>query len=184
MAQRANITSVEALKAFRSNLLVYLSKARPALEEAGSEVQRVRIWLENDQRTFWTGQLKRAMRQLEEAEGAMFSAKLSKVQTVSAAQQAAVHKARRLVSEAEEKLRRLKKWDKEFENQTQPLLKKTEKLSNLLAVDIPNAVAHLTGVIDTLEKYASIAAPEAAGAATPAGGAASEPEAAGGKGGT
>jgi len=159
MAQRANVTSVEALKAFRSALLVYLSKARPALEEAGSEVQRLRIWLQNDQRNFWTGHLRRATRQLEEAESALFSARLSKVQEVSAAQQAAVQKARRAMAEAEEKLRRLKQWDREYENQTQPLLKRQEKLSNLLAVDVPNAVAHLSEVIDTLEKYASIIAP-------------------------
>ncbi len=180
MSQRANVTSVDALKAFRANLLVYLSKARPALEEAGSEVMRVRNWLQNDQRAFWTAQLRRAARQLEEAEAALFGATLSKVQKVSAAQQAAVVKARRAVAEAEEKLRRLKQWDKEYENQTQPLLKRSEKLSNLLSVDVPNAVAHLSEVIDTLEKYSAIAAPDET---PPVVAGAPGPEPSGGKGG-
>ena len=33
MPQRAHVTSLSAIEAFRANLIVYLSKARPTLEE-------------------------------------------------------------------------------------------------------------------------------------------------------
>ena len=51
MADRAQVTSVEALEAFRSALVIYLSKARPALEEMANEVARAKQWLQNDQRS-------------------------------------------------------------------------------------------------------------------------------------
>ncbi len=161
MAERAKITSVEAVQQFRTELLVFLSKARPALEEAGCEVLRLRVWLETDRRTHWEAQLRRRRRKLEEAEAALFSEKMSGNQGASAAHQAAVIRARRDVAEAEEKLRTIKRWEREYENRTQPLLKQQEKLTSLLATDVPNAAALLASVVDTLQKYASIVPPAA-----------------------
>ena len=68
MPDRAHVTSVDALEAFRSNLIVYLSKARPTLEEVSAEVQRMRSWLEDEQRTYWENELRRRSRALEEAQ--------------------------------------------------------------------------------------------------------------------
>jgi hypothetical protein len=176
MSQRANITSVDALQAFRTNLLIYLSKARPALEEAATEVMRVRLWLETDRRTFWARQLLLRNRKLEDAESALFIGKLSKIGKPSAAQQAAVQKARAAVGEAEEKLRNIKRWERDYEKSTGPLLKQLEKLDNLLTMDIPNAVAYLNDAIDTLQKYASLGAPSGSAAvAAPSGPEAPEP---------
>ena len=45
MPERAHVTSVDALELFRSQLIVYLSKARPALDEVSAEVVRTRVWL-------------------------------------------------------------------------------------------------------------------------------------------
>src|SRR5690242_19748480 len=103
MPQRANVTSVDAIRAFRTNLLVYLSKARPTLEEVSTEVMRTKMWIENNQRTHWEGQFKRRSRQLEEAKAALFSAKMSNLREATAAEQNAVTKAQQLVREAEEK---------------------------------------------------------------------------------
>ena len=52
MPDRAHVTSVDALEAFRSSLIVYLSKARPTLEEVSSDVQRMRSWLEGEKRLY------------------------------------------------------------------------------------------------------------------------------------
>ncbi len=159
MPQRANITSVDALQDFRTQLLVFVSKARPALDEASGEVMRMRLWLENDQRVLWEGQLRKRRRKLEEAEAALFSTRLSSFQEANSAQQVAVHKARREVAEAEEKLRIIKRWQRDYENRTDPLVKQQEKLASVLATDVPNAVALLAEVIDTLQKYANVTSP-------------------------
>ena len=50
MAERAQVTSIEALDTFRASLLVYLTKARPVLDEVSADVQRTRNWLEVERR--------------------------------------------------------------------------------------------------------------------------------------
>src|SRR5580765_2319480 len=116
MAQQAKVTSVEAIEAFRANLILYLSKARPTLEEVTSEVVRTRQWLAHDQRRFWQNELKVRHKKLERLQAELFSAMMSKLSEASAAQQMAVRKAQQAVREAEEKLGLLKSWDRELEN--------------------------------------------------------------------
>src|SRR6516225_9605833 len=108
MAERAQVTSLEALDTFRSQLIVYLSQARPALEEVSAEVLRTRMWLENDQRTHWENEMRRRLKTLEQAQQALFSSRLGALRRETAVEQLAVHRAKRAVDEAEAKLRVLK----------------------------------------------------------------------------
>lgn len=169
MPEKAHVTSVEAIKSFRENVIIYLGKARPVLEEVSGDVLRTRVWLEVEQRNYWESQLKRRTRRLEEAKANLFGAKMSSLREVSAAEQSAVHKAKLAVEEAEGKLRIIKQWSRDFENRTQPLVKQMEKLHSVLAEDLPNATAYLAEALNTLEAYASIGAPSASAAPPPAG---------------
>src|SRR3954447_4370474 len=110
MPERANVTSVDALKAFRSNLIVYVSKARPTLEEVTGDVMRTRLWLESDRRGYWEAQVRRRTKELERAQQAVFGAGLSKLREVSMAEKMAVRKAKAALEEAEAKLKRVKQW--------------------------------------------------------------------------
>jgi hypothetical protein len=157
----AHITSVDALKAFRTNLILYLNKARPTLEEVNADVLRTRSWLQNDQRTLWEGLMRRRTRNLEEAQAAMFSAKMSNLRDVTVAEQMAVLRAKQARAEAEAKLRVLKQWNRDFDHRTEPLVKQMERLHSVLANDLPKAIAFLTQAINTLEAYAGIVAPSA-----------------------
>ena len=154
MPERAHVTSVDALESFRANLIVYLSKARPTLEEVSADVQRTRGWLEDEQRTYWENELRRRSRALEEAQQALFSAKLSNLREASAAEQMAVQRAKRALDEAEAKLRVVKQWNRVFDNRVDPLVKQMEKLHTVLANDMVQAVAYLTQAINTLDAYA------------------------------
>ena len=126
--QQANVTSVDAIEQFRSVLLLFLTKARPTLEEIISEVTRTKQWLQNDQLTHWEREMKLRRRALEQAQAELFSATISTIQTASAAQQMAVQRARRAINEADEKLRILKKWGRELENRSDPFVKEIEQL--------------------------------------------------------
>ncbi len=159
MATRVNVTSVEAIESFRANLIVYLSKARPTLEEVSAEVMRTRIWVQCNQRTHWEGVAKKRARDLEEAKAALFSAKMSNLREVSAAEQMAVTKAKRAAEEADEKLRVLRRWDRDFDNSTEPIARQLEKLQAVLNDDLVKAVAYLTQALKTLESYAGMIAP-------------------------
>jgi hypothetical protein len=175
MPDRAHVTSVDALESFRSSLIVYLGKARSTLEEVSTDVQRMRSWLENDQRTYWEGELRRRTRDLQEAQQALFSSRLSQLREASAAEQMAVQRAKRALDEADAKLRTVKQWNRVFENRASPLVKQMEKLHTVLAHDMVQAVAFLAQAIDTLHAYADIIPPPATGAA-PAEGSGAKPE--------
>jgi len=154
MPQKAQVTSVEAIEAFRANLIVYVSKARPTLEEVGADVLRAKSWIENDQRTYWENMVRRRTRELQEAQQALFSARISNLRKETAVEQMAYHRARRALDEAETRLRVLKKWGREFDSHVAPLLKQTEKLHTVLANDMVKAAAYLAETIKTLAAYA------------------------------
>jgi len=162
MVERAQVTSVEAIASFRASLILYLNKARPALEEISSDVLRTRLWIQNDRRSHWENQFKQRGRALERAQAELFGARLSKIQTASAAQQLAVIKARNAVREAETKLRILRKWDRELEHRSEPLMKQLDQLHGFLANDMIKAVAYLAQVVRTLDAYTGVAPPEGA----------------------
>ena len=163
MPDRAHVTSVDALEAFRSSLIVYLSKARPTLEEVSNDVQRMRSWLEGEQRMHWENEVRRRSRALQEAQAALFSSRISRLREASAAEQMAVQRTKRALDEAEAKLRALKQWNRVFDNRLDPLVKQTEKLQTVLAHDMVQAVAFLAQAINTLQAYAEVAPPAAAG---------------------
>jgi hypothetical protein len=159
MPVRANVTSIEAIDSFRANLIVYISKARPALEEVSSDLFRMRNWIEHDQRIYWEGQVRRRARQLEDAKQALFSAEMANLRDATHAERMAVVKAKRILDEAEEKLKVVKKWAREFGNQVEPLAKRLEKLHTILSNDLPLGAAFLAQVTKALHDYAEIVLP-------------------------
>jgi hypothetical protein len=177
MPERANVRSVDAIDAFRAQLVVYLSQARPALEEISADVVRTRLWLENEQRTHLEHDLLRRRKQLEEAQQALFSARLGTLRKETAAEQMMFHRAKRAVEDAENKLRTLKRWTREFDSRVQPLVKQVEKLQTVLTNDMVQALAYLAQTIQTLSAYADVhALPNQAGS-TPASSGATQPAA-------
>jgi len=159
MAGQAKITSVEAIELFRAALIVFTSQARPALEEISSEMTRTRLWLENDQRRFWENERRVRSKKLEQAQQELFTARLSDFQETTSLLQMTVNRAQRTVRDAEEKLARLKKWDRELENRSAPLLKEVEQLHSFLTAEMPKAVAYLSQVVRSLDAYTDAGAP-------------------------
>ena len=158
MAERAQVTSIQAIEAFRSALILYLSKARPVLEEISGEVVRTRVWLQIDRARYWKAQLRERKIELERTEAELFTAKMSHFQSETAAHRMAVRRARTALAEAEGKLALLKKWDRDLQNHTDPLVKQIDGLHSFLALDLAQAVAYLSRVTTALENYAAIPA--------------------------
>ncbi len=170
MPEKANVTSLEAIEDFRAQLLVYVNKARPALEEVSSDVLRLRLWLENDQRMALEAMVRRRRKELDQAQAALTSARMAIIKHETSAEQLAVTRARRKLEEAETKLKRVKYWDREFSTVVEPMAKQLEKLHTVLANDMGKAAAHLARVIHTLSRYADIQAGGAQGQDDPTGG--------------
>jgi hypothetical protein len=169
MPPGAHVTSVESLEAFRASLVLYLSKARPALDEVSADVVRTRLWLQNDQRLRWENELRRRTKVLEQAQQALFSAGISTLRTANDTEKMAVHRAKYAVEEAAAKLKLVKQWSREFDSQTDPLVKQLEKLQTILTNDMLKALSSLAGAIKSLEAYAEVLSPGASAEALPAG---------------
>lgn len=156
MAETAKITSLDAIAAFRAALIVFLGKARPLLEETSGEIIRLRQWLEDEQRRHWENQFRLRSRKLEEARAELFNATLSQLQEASSLHHMAVQRAERAVRESEAKLAVVKKWSRELEDRTSPLVKQTEQFQTFLLTDMARAIAYLDEVIRAIEAYASV----------------------------
>lgn len=155
MADRAHVSSSEAIELFRSHFINYLTKMRPLLEDACDETFRTRDWLQNDRRIHWENELRRRQRTLEEAKAALFSAKMSNLRDARAVEVMAVERAKRAVADAEGKLKSTKRWAVEFDQRSQVLVKDLEHVRSLMANEMPKAVAHLAQIVQRVEAYAS-----------------------------
>lgn len=153
MAQSAQVSSVDAIEAFRASLLIYLGKAKPALEQVSAEVLRTRVWVQSTQRGHWEHQLKLRLRKLEEARGELFNARLSQFHESTLLHTMAVQKAQRAVEEAEAKVAVLKKWSREMESRAEPLLKQLEQIHGYLTIELTKGAVQLAQIVKTLDAY-------------------------------
>jgi hypothetical protein len=156
MSSQAKITNLDALESFRSALIVFMTKARRALDDASDEVRRTRSWIENDQRTHWDGELRRRRKIYDRVQQELLSARLSEFVENPTVQQQAVRKARAAVEEAEEKIRHLKKWSRDFDHLSSPMVKRLEGLRFFLDQELPKGVAYLSEAQKTLEGYTQV----------------------------
>jgi hypothetical protein len=161
MAIQAKVTSTDALESFRASLIVFLGKAKRAVDDASDEVRRMRQWLQHDQRTHWESEFRRKTKQLEQAQAELMSARLGAAANQQSAlmnRQMAVAKAQREIGEVEGKLRKLKGWSLNFDAATEPVVKRVDKLRQSLD-ELPKAIAYLVSVQKALEDYADSAGP-------------------------
>lgn len=162
MTNQVRVTSIDALEALRSALIIFLTKARRSLDEARDDARRTRQWIQHDQRFFWEGQVRQRQKKLDQVEQELLSAKLSGLRDNLVFQQNAVRKAKAALVEAEEKLRAVKRWARDFDNAADPMLKRLEGLRQYLDFELPDAIAYLVRAQQTLEAYTEGPAPEAA----------------------
>jgi hypothetical protein len=156
MPAQAQVSSIAAVEAFRADLIVFINQMQPVIDESSSEVMRVRNWLEHEQQPFWAEQLRRRRLKLEEAQAELFSARMSLMKDSCIIPQMQVQKMLASVREAEGKLAAIKKWLRDLEHLTEPLLKQVEQLRGFLTADLGRAVASLSENVKLLEAYARI----------------------------
>jgi hypothetical protein len=170
MANQVKVTSIDVLEAFRADLIVFLNKGHQSVDEVGDAIRRMRLCLQNDWRVHWEGELRRRNRVLAQAQQELLSAKLSGLRDSVTMQENAVRKGKAAVAEAEEKLRNVKTWNRDFDHTVGPLVKKLDGLRQVFDHDMPKALSFLVQAQKTLDAYTDIGAPRsaAAPAATPA----------------
>jgi len=162
MADRARISNLDAIDAFRSALIVFISKTRQSLDAAQDTVKKTRGWLQTEQPQYWMAQIKQRQKRLDQANAELMSARLSEFVDSPTVQQMAVRKCRYALEEAQQKLERTKTWARDFDRLVDPLAKKLDGLRDYLDNDLARAVVYLTEIQKTLSAYAETHAPAAA----------------------
>lgn len=154
MGNQVKVTSFDALESFRASLIVFLTKSRRAVDDVSDEVRRTRSWLQHDRRLHWEGAVRHWEKVLDQAQQELMSARMSGARKTTESQQAAVTKAKRSLTEAEEKLRAVKKWNRDFDSSSEPLVKRLGGLREFLEHDMPKGVTYIAQALKTLEAYA------------------------------
>src|ERR1700749_885541 len=143
MSNQVKVSSIDVLERFRACLIVFMTKSHNSVDEVSDTIRRVRLWLQNDQRVHWEGEMRRRRKILDQAEQELLSAKLSGLKDSLTLQQRQVAKAKAAMAEAEEKLRNLKKWNGDFDHTMEPMMKKLDGMRQYLDHDLPKALAFL-----------------------------------------
>lgn len=156
MANEAKVRSLDALESWRSSLIVFMTKARRAVDQAGEEVRRARNWVQTEQRLHWETELRKRTRKLEQFQAELLTARLSSLTDSTTVREMAVRKAKAAVDEAQQKLMSVKRWSRDFDRAVAPLTKKMEALHYYLEQEMPKAVAYMAQAQRTLEAYADV----------------------------
>jgi len=155
VADRANVSDIEALERFRSSLVLFVERANSILDEVSEEVKRTRIWLQTEQRTGLEREMKRRRRELESLEQEMFTARLSKMQTAKTGAQMQINKRRREIRDLEDKMRAVAGWLRNFDSTVETESRKVEKLRYQLDGDMVKALNFLAESAKQLRAYSA-----------------------------
>ena len=168
MSHTARVDSIDALKTFRVALIKFGEEANAALSSAEAEMQRMVGWLERDQVSFWTFQLRKRNEGLSRAQEALRQKKLF---TDAAGrfptpieEEKAVRKWKAAVEEAEQKLANCKKYGRILQKAIMDYKGGVQRFSSAVQVETPNAVARLDRMVDKLEAYVALSFTSSAGA--------------------
>lgn len=159
MADQARISNLDAIDSFRSALIVFIEKARVALDAAQDSVRKTRAWLQTEQPQFWMAQIKQRQKKLEQAQAELMSARLSEFVDSPSVQQMAVRKARYALEEAQQRLDRTKGWARDYDRTVDPLARKLDGLRQFIDDDLARAVAHLAEIKRLIAAYNETSAP-------------------------
>ena len=156
MADQAKVASIEAIDSLRVSITIFMERAGKALDEVGDAVRRTHTWLHDEKRSYWLAEKRRREKKLDQAEQELYSSRLSALQTTNAEAQMHVRRARHALEEAEQKLRVLKKWARDYDSVVEPLARRLDTVRDLVMTKYPKASMQLTQMIHTLESYAEV----------------------------
>src|ERR1700722_2896467 len=146
MAGGAN-AETEALAMFKVALVKFIEACSAGMGDADADVQRTIMWLENEQTTHWTVQIRHRQDALTRAEEALRQKKLYKDstgRTPSAVEEMkVVGQCKIKLEEAQQKLANTKRWSKQLHKEGLLYKGGMQRFQTTVSSDVPGAIAHL-----------------------------------------
>ncbi len=159
MGQQANVTSIEAIKAFRPALIGFDEAVDDAVTTLGLEVRRAVEWLEHDRAVYWPKELRRREEKLSQAKSNLHICLASRIGDHEPAcfdQKKDLRKAEELVQIARRKVEAVKQWCRIIQHEVEEFEGKICQLPSYMETDFKRTVAVLDKIIHELEQYANL----------------------------
>lgn len=159
MFRSAGVHSIAALRHFREALCNFGAEATSALDAIMVEIHRTQDWLEHDQLKYWQVEIRRRQEAVVNAKAELDRARIAATFGRSpdcTDQKKALLRARQRLEEAEEKLAATKRWGRIVETEVSDFQGPAQQFSNLLAGNLPQALAELDRLSAALEAYLSL----------------------------
>jgi hypothetical protein len=163
MTDFVNVQSIPALSDFRAALATFGETVNRVLDECDLEVRRTVQWVTHDQPAFWRNAVRRAMddvafarNELNRAEQAIFDGQRPTCYQQKKALEAAKQRLRR----AEEKLEVVRRHAGTIRKETGEYSVRMAQLRDVMCTRIPVAMALMGRMIEALEAYTALEAPE------------------------
>jgi hypothetical protein len=161
MAETAKVESIDALKSFKRALIKFAQAASVALGDAESEIHRAQLWLETEQRSHWTHQVRLRTEIVARAKEAVRMKKLFK--DAAGSRQSAVEEekalqiAQRKLAEAETKVIAVRRYLAQLQKDYHVFKGSIQRFATAVEVDVPTAAHKLDALTRSLEAYVSAA---------------------------
>ncbi len=163
MSREARVLSVEVLEELRAALVRFKQEASAALSSVALVVERMAVWLEQQER-FWKQEIRKREQAVSEARLELQRRKL--MTTVqgrppdTTEQEKALRKAQARLQEAEQKLQATKSWMIRWPRVVNEYKSSGQRLGEFLESEMPQLLAWMQGRIEALEAYLALQAPE------------------------
>src|SRR3712207_1197793 len=145
MADGARVESVDALKSLRAALFKFAEAADGALGDADADLLRVQRWVESDQLTHWTGQVRKWTEAVSRAKEAVRMKKLFKNAVGGrdsvVDEEKALALAQRRLEESQQKLDATKQWGRRIGREIQNYKGNVQRFATTVQHDLPVAAA-------------------------------------------
>lgn len=163
MSEQVKVEDLEVFRLFRAALLKFAQATGEALSHADSEISRTHTWLENEQATYWQGQIRKRTEAVAAARDALRQKKLFKDSTGrtpnAIQEEKTLAQCLAALEHAQAKFEAVRKWLPKLEKAAELYSGGVARLHGTVTGDIPKAVALLDRLAETLEAYVQIEAP-------------------------
>ena len=164
MKQRAQITSFDALTAFRGGLLEFDESSQAALESMILEVRKAVDWIEHDRAQYWPAQVRQASDALVQARADLARCEVAirpDERNPCTEQKKRLARCKQRLRYCERKVEAVKHWRRILDHECTEFMGRVNTLSGFLETELPQAVAALERLLRALEDYAQpIALPD------------------------
>lgn len=170
MNQSANVTSIDAIRAFREALVKFEANARDAVTSLELEIRRAVNWIEVDRRRYWPAQVKQASEGLSQARNALERCQLkygSEEAPSCYEQKKDYERAKRRLRYCEEQVRNVKRWTQVIRHEMTQFNGQMAQMTLCVDSDLPRAIAAIANMLNALERYATTSGAASSGVTLP-----------------